>query len=64
MNKETVQDFLNTYLNEFEVVEITDGEITLKIPSWPKSKLITLYLNHELNEGQGLPSSFSIKEGS
>lgn len=59
MNKRELEDFLNTRLDELKVVEVTDGEITIEYLSWPKPKLLTLYLNHKLNEEQGLPKSFN-----
>jgi len=62
MRKIEVEEFLNTPIEELKVVEITDGEITLEYPYWPNSKFITLYLNHELNEDQGLPKEFSKRK--
>jgi len=60
MRKSEVEEFLNAWIEELKVVGITDGEVILEYPSWPKPKIIVLYLNHELNEDQGLPKEFSM----
>jgi len=62
MKQSQVEEFLNTPIEELKVVEISDGEVTLEYPSWPNSKFITLYFNHELNEDQGLPKEFSKRK--
>lgn len=46
--------FLTSNIETMKVIEITDGEITLK----SDAGVITLYLNHELNESQKFPKSF------
>lgn len=47
--------FLSYPLKDMELLEISDGEITIKA-----GKVVaTLYLDHELNEGQGFPKSFT-----
>lgn len=61
LRESDVIEFLDARIEEIEVVEITDGEITLQLLFYPNPKLITLYLNHDLNEGQGLPKEFNIK---
>lgn len=53
-----VHEFLKTDVNKLKVVEISDGEITLETE---EGYVITLYLNHKLNETQGFPRSFLIR---
>jgi len=57
MNKTTIENFLKCDLRKVKVIEVTDGEITLEFDH----ESITLYLNHELNEAEGFPESFTVK---
>ena len=52
-----IREFLNSDLDAVKVVEVTDGEITLR---FGKKKMVALYLNHKLNESIGWPKSFKI----
>ena len=75
MNDKIVKGFLASSLKGLRVVNITDGEITLEYLSYVRycsrdssvnmelePRFITLYLNHELNENQGLPKEFSLEK--
>lgn len=55
MNQETIDEFLKTRVEDLKILTISDGEIELGLPS---GKVVILYLNHELNENEGLPKSF------
>lgn len=55
MRQEEIEEFLKTRVEDLKVLSITDGEIELGLPS---GEVVIFYLNHELNEGEGLPKSF------